>query len=125
MRLMALVVIAGLLWPASVFSQGGIVGGVRGKDLLERCAGPKDSVQRSFCSGYIEGLIEASQTYAHSLHKQSTLCAPASIDESVDTVMTYLRAHPDEQHYSASSEAFLALIKAYPCKPADEKPTTP
>ena len=122
MRLRALVVVAGLLWPASVFSQAGIVGGVKGKDLLEKCAEAKDSVQRNFCSGYIEGVIDASQTYAHSLHKKSRLCVPASVDQSIDTVMNYLRAHPDEQHYSASSEAWLALIKAFPCNPAEANP---
>ena len=125
MRLTALVVVAVLLWPASVFSQdelAGLVGGVTGKTLVERCAEPTGTAKRNFCIGYIAGAVDTFLSYAHQMHRKSELCVPAGVFESVDAVVNYLRAHPEEQKYSASSETYLALKGAFSCGTPSDNP---
>ena len=107
MKLGALVVAAGLLWPVSGFS-GGFASGNK---IFADCSAPNSSAQRSICLGYIAGMADA-------LEIAKLWCPPegVTVGQTVDIVMKYLREHPEERHLTASGEGGLALAIAFPCK---------
>jgi hypothetical protein len=110
MRLRALVVVAGLLWPAYTHSQDGPHYFVTGNQLYESCTAPVNN--KSFvCAGYVQGLTDA-------LDVRGTICTPAGITvgQAMDVVVNYLRAHPQYRQISASLLAGAALGEAFPCK---------
>ena len=107
MRLMMLLVTAGLLWPVSAFS-GGFYSG---NDLYAKCTAPEGSLDRVYCIGIMAGLADAFET-------DGTTCLPknASVGQVMDVVVNYLRDHPDGRHFAMAREAELALNSAFPCK---------
>jgi hypothetical protein len=106
MRLRTLAVAAGLLWPASVFCQGGPAFYISGNQLYEDC-----SVNNSFCFGYVAGTADA-------FSKDRTACVEkgVTVRQAVDIVMNYLRENPKYLQVSASLLAGTALGQAFPCK---------
>jgi hypothetical protein len=57
MRLMTIVVAAGLLWPSSGFSQG--AGAFAdGNRIYNSCSGT-DGMEVSYCAGYVAGMTDA------------------------------------------------------------------
>jgi hypothetical protein len=113
MRLTALLVVAGLFWPVSVLSQQSIPRSAfrSGNELYEQCVAQERSTQAGYCMGYVAGLADA-------FVWDGTLCAlRGGVTEGQvdDVVVNYLRAHPEEHHYSAASIAQRALILAFPC----------
>jgi hypothetical protein len=104
MRLIALIVAAGLLWPVSAFSQPALTG-----DMLY---GDCTAVQGSgtFCLGYVTGLSDGLQSL-------KMMCAPkeVTIAQMRDVIVRYLSDHPENRHLGAISEAGLALTNAFPC----------
>ena len=112
MRLTALVLTTGLLWPASTFAQDGGSSSssyMTGNKLYEECT----SQDYSFCLGYVMGVSDALNAT-----KPNFFCAPLSVkaNQELAAVVKYLRDHPETWHYSASSEVGVALKKAFPCK---------
>ena len=110
MRLAALVLTGGLLWPASTFAQEGFFshGFLTTNKLYDECT------SGSFvCSVYVIGVSDALIAV-----KPNLFCAPLGItvDQEVAVVVKYLRDHPETWHYSVSSEVGVALKKAFPCK---------
>ena len=111
MRLTALVLTGGLLWPASTFAQDeGFFshGFLTANKLYDECTSGS-----LFCSVYVIGVSDALIAV-----KPNLFCAPLGItvDQEVAVVVKYLRDHPETWHYSASSEVGVALKKAFPCK---------
>jgi hypothetical protein len=105
MRLMALVLAAGFLWPACAFGQFRT-----GNDLYAKCtasAGP----ERTECIGIVIGLADAF------VYDEKT-CPPDGITvrQVEDLIVKYLRDHPELRHHSAPSLARTALQQAFPCK---------
>ena len=112
MRVRALVMAAGLLWPVSVFSQEPTQAFRSGNDLYEKCiAQAGDMSGQGYCAGYMVGAADAF-TY------DGTLClSPGVIEGRVENVvLTYVRAHPETRHYSGSSIVRRVLEVAFPCK---------
>lgn len=105
MRLRTLVLAVALLWPVSVLSEF-----ATGNFLFERCVNDNDKVG---CAAYVEGVTDGF-TY------DRTICVPSDVNitvrQVVDVVVNYLRAHPEQRHYSAPSLAHEALMQAFPCK---------
>ena len=112
MRLMALVVAAGLLWPASTFAQDDRSSSssyLTGNKLYEEC----NSTDYSLCLGYVMGVSDALNAT-----KPNLFCAPPSVKASHElaAVVKYLRDHPETWHYSAWTDIGVALALAFPCK---------
>ena len=91
-----------LLSPTFAFSARGFV---TGDDLSSKC-----SINSPMCMGYIAGVSDIMST-------DGDICLPnnATIQQIVDIVAKYLSDHPERRHYSASSEAGIALMQAFPC----------
>jgi Rap1a immunity proteins len=112
MRVRALVVAAGLLWPVSVFSQE-LYGAFRsGNDLYQKCIDQAgDMFGQGYCAGYMVGAADAF-TY------DGILCLPPGVTEGQleEVVLTYVRAHSEARHYAGSSIVRRVLEVAFPCK---------
>ena len=91
-----------LLAPTSAFSAKGFVSG---DDLFSKCG-----INNPLCTGYITGVADIMST-------NDDICLPknGTIQQIVDIVVKYLSDHPQKRHYSASSEAGVALMQAFPC----------
>jgi hypothetical protein len=109
MKLRALVLAAGLLWPVSAFSGGGFKSA---NDLYTNCLASEASAEYTFCLGYVIGMTDmlAGPPDIVCLTNQVT------VRQALDVVMRYLRDHPEDRHYPAASQGFLALKQAFPCK---------
>jgi len=109
MRLMALVVAAGLLWPSSSFSQTRAFDD--GNKLYGYCGASNSSDDKVFCAGYVAGISDA-------LQGEKRMCMPveATVEQAVDVIMNFLRDHPEQRHYTAWSISREALGHAFPCK---------
>jgi Rap1a immunity proteins len=103
-RLRALIVAIGLLWPSSGFSEE-IRGFVDGNQLYERCNKPDD-----FCAGYVAAVSDA-------LGPDQHVCIPnaVTVKQAADVITNYLRDHPEQRHYAAWGLGLLALRLAFPC----------
>jgi hypothetical protein len=112
MRLTALVLAAGLLWPVSALAQNDVSGFLTGNGLYQNCTSSND-LDKAICLGYVMGVTEG-------LQSRHTTCVPKGAGVSggqiMDVVTNYLRDHPEARHYAAFSEVELALKKAFPCK---------
>jgi hypothetical protein len=105
MRVSALVLAAGLLWPASVLSQDS-TSFFTGNDLYDKC-----TAESLICAAYVAGMADA---FVH----DGTVCLPQSnvtTRQLADVVMAYLRAHPEARTYSAASIGDVAFTQAFPC----------
>jgi Ssp1 endopeptidase immunity protein Rap1a len=111
MRLRALVVASGLLWPASVFSQIGPSSFVTGNDLYDECTNSTESAKHIHCTGYVTGIADF-------LNMDGSVCLPANVTvrQIEDVIVNYLRQKPRYRQISASALAGTALRKAFPCK---------
>ena len=115
MRLTALVLATGLLWPASTFAQDDGSSSrnyLTGNKLYEMCT----STSSDLCLGYVMGVSDALNL---STFKQNKIfCSPTSVSahQELAVVIKYLRDHPDTRHYSGASEIGVALAMAFPCK---------
>jgi hypothetical protein len=115
MRLMALVISAGLLWSVSTFAQEDRTSSrnyLTGTKLYEICT----STSSDLCLGYVMGVSDALNL---STFKQNNIfCSPTSVSahQELAVVIKYLRDHPDTWHYSGASDIGVALAMAFPCK---------
>ena len=114
MRLRALVLVAGVLYPASGSAQE-FPAFVSGNRLLEACT----PVQTPSCYAYVEGVTDALQSTFSALHMQqhALFCLPQGTTsrQLVDIAINHLRDHPEQRHYVASANVALALANAFPC----------
>ena len=108
MRLMPLVVVAGLLWPSPSFSQG--AGAFADGGRIYSSCSSTDVMERSYCAGYVAAMTDALVRIGHA-------CVPAEVtaQQAVDVVMTYLRDHPEQRQYPAWFPGRTALGLRFPC----------
>ena len=108
MRLMVLLVAAGLLWSPPVFADY-----VSGNELYKECTADirESPGDIGLCAGYVEGLADA-----HGL--DGTTCIPqgVSVGQVKDVIVKYLTQNPELRHFGASLLGFAALAQAFPCK---------
>jgi hypothetical protein len=83
-----------------------------GNQLYESCR-----QNRSVCMAYTIGVIDADTMLAELNHRRSIICLPqnAVSGQLADIVYEYLQQHPETRQYTASSEVYTALAKAFPC----------
>jgi hypothetical protein len=99
--------------------------------LLESCAlaehpetispdDPSKAIRLGYCYGYVSGLTELANTINTLVPRSAALfCAPPMTnDEAVSVITTYLRGHPDELTEDRLTLALRAMVKAFPCEPA-------
>lgn len=108
MRLMTIVVAAGLLWPSSGFSQG--AGAFADGNRIYNSCGGTDGMELSYCAGYVAAMSDALVATGHA-------CMPAdvTVQQAVDVVMKYLRDHPEQRQYPAWYLGRTALSLRFPC----------
>jgi hypothetical protein len=115
MRLMALVVATGLLWPESVLSQqtAATRGFLTGNELFRYCSGASLDV----CNAYISGVADAVGVF-NTIGVGKLFCVPsqAAGSQVIDVATQYLTAHPETRHLGAAGEVVQALQRAFPCK---------
>ncbi len=107
MRLMTLVVVAGLfLWPSSVFSQGAGTF-ADGNRIYNSCISTNDG---GYCAGYVSGMTDA-------LVKMGLACVPANVtlQQAIDVVIAYFRDHAEQRQYPAWYGGRRILELQYPC----------
>jgi len=120
MRLRALIVAVGLLWPVSVFSETTqIIGGsffATGNDVFSFCSDSPAAAQ-FYCLGYMVGVADAFAS-VRVLGVSKPFCIPNNVtrEQVRDVVMQYLTAHPESRHYDGAGEALWALEAAFPCQ---------
>jgi hypothetical protein len=113
-----IITICGMLWPVFGSAQGAFV---NGNYLFDACHVDENSnsSQWTTCSAYIAGVIDGLTLTksADGLALINNVCRPNDtvLKQSMDVVLTYLRAHPEARHYSASSLIATALKQAFPC----------
>jgi hypothetical protein len=78
-----------------------------GNKLLEACLSG-ELVNQGICLGYVQGVADAFNKVA---------CLPEGVTarQISDTLVRFLREHPELRHYSASSLAKAALTENFPC----------
>ena len=112
MRLMTLVLAANLLWPVSALSQQPITttGFASGVRLYDTCVA-QETLKRQYCLAYVAGMTDA-------FTWDGFVCTPLQVteDQVQVVVVNYLRAYPENRHYSAASIVREALQQAFPCK---------
>jgi Rap1a immunity proteins len=118
MRLRALVLAAGLVWPVSAFSETATrdaVSFVLAKDLFGFCS-DRSANSQSFCSGYLAGVVDTLGVF-NAMGATKIACVQQSTtnDRVKDTVMQYLAAHPETRDFAAAGEGLMALQAAFPC----------
>ena len=86
-----------------------------GSKLLQLCE--SDSAgECGACVGYIVGIVDSHDTMVK-VTEVPMFCQPenATAGQLVKVVTKYLNEHPEDLHYSASSEVYGALMEAFPC----------
>jgi len=83
-----------------------------GNDLLRDCEG----ADLSFCRGYFAGWGNTLYGLIEMTKGKQLICYPNSVtlEQAISIVVKYLHEHPEELHYTAESEMFMALIKVFP-----------
>jgi len=112
MRLMTLVLAAGLLWSVSSFSQDRVSqSSETGDQLYEDCNAELGSPQNIFCTGYVMGVSD-------SLDSERLICTPEGVGaaQEMGVIVNFLRDHREERLDTAHSVVKLALMEAFPCK---------
>lgn len=84
-----------------------------GNELYEMCASRKEAVTL-YVIGVYDGYATTSEAY--SKQRQSCLSGNVRGSQLGDVTCNYLRDHPEQRQYTASSTALAALISAFPCK---------
>lgn len=90
-----------------------------GNTLYDLCNGT--GVNRIACQHYISGASDAFQTYQETNPRLICLPSTVTLEQMTDVVVVFLRDHPAQRHYSASSEVWLALQNAFPCPSPKKK----
>ena len=119
MRLMALVLAAGLLLPVPVSSQTGTVPALfstSGNELFRSCT-DGFATSRSLCNGYVAGVADTIEAM-NSWGVTTTVCLQEHVsnEQIKDIVTQYLTAHPETRHLGAAGLVVHALHNAFPCK---------
>lgn len=107
MRKQYILLIIFILWPGFAFGETYFLGG---NALYEKCNAEAGTFNSIFCAAYIAGIADLFQL-------TKVACIPSNVvaGQVEDVVVKYLREHPESRHYSAASEAGLALRAAFPC----------
>jgi hypothetical protein len=107
-----LVLAAGLLWPASAFSQADqVTTFLTGNQLYEYCTSQTNVVAKTMCLGYVAGTFDT-------LDAMGMTCRPneVTMGQAQDMITNYLRDHPETRHLNGADLVGAVLAKTFPCK---------
>jgi hypothetical protein len=89
-----------------------------GEEMLNYCSSANQAA-REGCTGFAMGVADtaAEASAAGSMAKPFRVCRPeeATGSQTLDVILQYLPAHPDELQSSAASLAIRALAAVWPC----------
>jgi hypothetical protein len=68
------------------------------------------------CMGYIEGVVDTMKDIDRAFNKPQCVPDGTHAKQTVDVVVNYLRDHPVERSYSASSDVYAAVAQAWNCQ---------
>lgn len=85
-------------------------------EFLQWCDGPTRN--KSLAQGFVAGVSDGFHVLRTVYPNEVPLCLPNNIPlgQLTDIVCVHIQNNPKERHYSASINAFKALIDAFPCK---------
>ena len=87
-----------------------------GNSLHALCSNPLNSPPGNSCGLYIIGAVDALLLAQDQQHRRDFCPAQeVTTGQFVGIVKNYLDAHPETWQFSASSEIFVALKRAFPC----------
>ena len=110
MNLRQCLVLIGILWPVPAFAAAGDTF-FTGTMLHRYCSQSSES-----CTSYIAGVVDALIAVG-AAQKAPLICLHdrTDLDQAVDVIANYLRAHPEKRQANAASMATVALKHAFPC----------
>jgi Rap1a immunity proteins len=100
---------------------------VTGQELLNYCTefvrkqGTRegfDNLNAGFCIGFMHGVLDTMDLNSQTAAGRRNFCFSenAKIDQAIRVVEKHLRENPSMLHFSAVSQASLALSRAFPCR---------
>ena len=91
---------------------------ISGRELLAFCNGSDGSEGKRYCDGYITAAIETHATWALWNRLERVFCFPKGdkFDHAFGAVVEYLKIHPQELDYEASSLVLNSLNLTFPCE---------
>lgn len=106
---------AAILLAASVSTQAEQISG---RELLAFCVEREPKESKGYCDGYITAAIETHATWALWNRLQRVFCFPKGdkFTHAYGAVIEYLKTHPQELDYEASSLVLNSLNLAFPCE---------
>jgi hypothetical protein len=101
------------------------LGAASGSFLLSKCNqatkimnGDQDAdiTDAAYCFGYVNAAFGSLQ-FIKKASKAAPYCLPEGVtgDQLIRIVQKYLADHPENLHYVAYGEVYLAITKAFPC----------
>jgi hypothetical protein len=78
---------------------------------------PTDGLNTGFCIGFMHGVLDSADL-TRAQGGKPKFCFPqtAKVDQAIRVVEKHLRENPELLHFSAVSQAHLALGRAFPCR---------
>jgi hypothetical protein len=80
----------------------------------------EESILAFYCISYVAGFLDAMSITVTTTKGTKVVCAPERgivNDQAVRIFVKYLRENPETLHQSGRTSLYIALAKAFPCKP--------
>jgi len=89
-----------------------------GNELLAYCEEENPGVWTGMCSGYIEGVMDASGTLQNWKGFKPNFCIPngVTLGQVQAIVVKFLKENPELRHHTASGAVLNALFDAFPAE---------
>lgn len=91
---------------------------ISGRELLAACTNSSDAAASKYCEGYITAAVETHATWALWKQMNRVFCFPEGdkFAHAFGPVVEYLKTHPQELDYEASSLVLTSLNITFPCE---------
>ena len=105
-----------LLLLACVWTGHGFAAFLDGNRLLEYCTA-RGGYGEGACDGYVAGVVDSRLSQQDKGGTSAGFCLPETVNlgQIVWLVTEYLRAHPEDLHFTADSTVHVTLRQAFPC----------
>jgi len=91
---------------------------ISGRELLAFCTGSAGPESKAYCNGYITAAVETHATWSLWNRMERVFCFPKGdkFAYAFEVVVAYLKSHPEELDFEASSLVLNSLNQAFPCE---------
>ncbi|MFT4561227.1 MAG: hypothetical protein ACI9BW_000967 [Gammaproteobacteria bacterium] len=91
---------------------------ISGRELLAACNDSKGPAAKQYCVGYITAAIETHATWALWRRLERVFCFPEGdkFEHAFGGVVEYLRAHPEQLDFEASSLVLTSINERFACE---------